>query len=103
MFILFCLVAPRPIEGVVEQFGFIVGEEGIISVQIHANPKPKLTWIIDQDSFSEGNMDRTQRFEATSARDMVCVPSVLLSVYYYFVSYLPPITEELELIATYIS
>lgn len=62
--------APRPIDGTVEQFGFIVGEEGVISVQIHANPKPKLTWVIDRDSFPEGSMDITQRFEATSARDM---------------------------------
>jgi hypothetical protein len=83
---MFSLVAPRPIDGTVEQFGFIVGEEGIISVQIHANPKPKLTWIIDQDSFPEGSMDRTPRFEATSARDMVCVSQVFIMIFLHMVS-----------------
>jgi hypothetical protein len=96
VFIDYCLlcflVAPRPIDGTVEQFGFIVGEEGVISVQIHANPKPKLTWIVDQHSFSEGSMDLTQRFEATSARDMVCVPSVFIMnnflLFFFFISYI---------------
>jgi hypothetical protein len=80
---MFCLVAPRPVDGNIEQFGFIVGEEGVISVQIHANPKPKLTWIIDQDSFPEGSMDLTQRFEATSARDLVCVPPVFVMIFFF--------------------
>jgi hypothetical protein len=70
---MFHLVAPRPIAGPIEQFGFIVGEEGIITVQIHANPKPYLTWTVDQESISEGNMDSSQRFQANRVRDMVCI------------------------------
>jgi hypothetical protein len=84
---MFCIVAPRPIDGTVEQFGFIVGEEGVISVQIHANPKPRLTWTIDQDSFPEGSMDLTQRFEATSARDMVCGPPVFIMIFIFLIFY----------------
>lgn len=68
------LVAPRPIPGTIEQFGFKVGDEGIISVQIQAYPKPRLTWYVDQESFPEGRMDSSQRFEAISARAMVCIP-----------------------------
>ncbi|XP_021923812.1 fasciclin-3 isoform X1 [Zootermopsis nevadensis] len=62
--------APRPIPGTIEQFGFKVGDEGIISVQIQAYPKPRLTWYVDQESFPEGRMDSSQRFEAISARAM---------------------------------
>jgi hypothetical protein len=72
------LVAPRPRHEKIEQFGFKVGEEGVISVQIQAYPKPRFTWIVDQDSISEGQMDTSQRFEATSVSNMVCVPPVLL-------------------------
>lgn len=85
---MFCLVAPRPVDGIIEQFGFIVGEEGIISVQIHANPKPRLTWKIDEDIFPEGSMDLTQRFEATSARDMVCVPPIFIMIFFFFLFYI---------------
>jgi hypothetical protein len=67
------LVSPRSVHGTIEQFGFKVGEEGIISVQIQANPKPRLTWTVDREMFTEGHMDATQRFEATSATGMVCV------------------------------
>lgn len=62
--------APRPITGTIEQFGFIVGEEGIISVQIHANPKPQLTWTVDYESIPEGSIDTTQRFQANPVRTM---------------------------------
>jgi len=70
---MFPLVAPRPIAGPIEQFGFIVGEEGIITVQIHANPRPYLTWTVDYESISEGNTDSTQRFQATRIQNMVCI------------------------------
>ena len=69
---MFSLVAPRPIPGTIEQFGFIVGEEGIISVQIHANPKPELIWTVDQENIPEGSFDSTQRFQANTVRSMVC-------------------------------
>jgi hypothetical protein len=72
------LVSPRAIDRTIEQFGFIVGEEGIISVQVQANPKPYFIWTVDQESFSEGRMDSTQRFEAISARGMVRITSIFL-------------------------
>jgi hypothetical protein len=72
-FLMVSLVAPRPITGTIEQFGFIVGEEGIISVQIHANPKPQLTWTVDYESIPEGSIDTTQRFQANPVRTMVCI------------------------------
>jgi hypothetical protein len=68
---MFPLVAPRPLPGPLEQFGFIVGEEGIITVQIHANPKPYVTWTVDQESIPEDNVDTTQRFQANRIQDMV--------------------------------
>jgi len=70
---MFPLVAPRPLPGTLEQFGFIVGEEGIITVQIHANPKPRVTWTVDYESILEGNVDTTQRFQANHVRNMVCI------------------------------
>jgi len=72
-FLMFPLVEPRPLPGSLEQFGFIVGEEGIITVQIYANPRPYVTWIVDQESIQEGNTDSTQRFQANRVRDMVCI------------------------------
>jgi len=62
--------APRPLPAPLEQFGFIVGEEGIITVQIHANPKPYLTWIVDQESINEDSSDSTKRFHANRIQDM---------------------------------
>jgi len=70
---MFPLVSPRPLPGPLEQFGFIVGEEGIITVQIHANPKPYVTWTVDQESIPEDSIDTTQRFQANRVRDMVCI------------------------------
>jgi hypothetical protein len=70
---MFPLVAPRPIPGPIEQFGFIVGEEGVIIVQIHANPKPSVTWTVDHESIFEGGVDTTQRFQANRIQDMVCI------------------------------
>jgi len=70
---MFPLVAPRPLPAPLEQFGFIVGEEGIITVQIHANPKPYLTWIVDQERINEDSSDSTKRFHANRIQDMVCI------------------------------
>jgi hypothetical protein len=73
LFRMFSLVAPRPIGGTIEQFGFAVGQEGIIAVQIHANPRPSLTWTVDQEIILEGHKDFTQRFEANPVQSMVCI------------------------------
>lgn len=70
---MFPLVAPRPMYGPNEQFGFIMGQEGIITVQIHANPQPNLTWTVDNEHIPEGKVDSTQRFEAYKIQDMVCI------------------------------
>lgn len=70
---MFPLVAPRPIPGPIEQFGFIVGEEGVIIVQIHANPKPSVTWTVDHMGIVEDSVDSTQRFQANRVQDMVCI------------------------------
>jgi hypothetical protein len=67
-----------------EQFGFIVGEEGVITVQIFANPKPSLTWTVDYERIPEGNMDITQRFMADRIKEMVCIRHFLnLYIYIY--------------------
>lgn len=67
---IFVRFAPRPLPGPLEQFGFIVGEEGIITVQIHANPKPSVIWTVDQENIPENSVDSTQRFQANHVRDM---------------------------------
>jgi hypothetical protein len=83
------LVAPRPPSGQMEQFGFIVGEEGIITVQIHANPKPMLTWTVDYERIPEGSMDTTQRFQADRIREMVCIHNFFnLHIYIYIYIYI---------------
>jgi hypothetical protein len=66
-------VAPRPLNGQIEQFGFRVGEEGNIAVEIRANPKPSVTWTVDYERIPEGYMDTTQRFQADRIREMVCI------------------------------
>lgn len=70
---MFPLVSPRPLPGPLEQFGFMVGEEGVITVQIHANPRPYVTWTVDYENIPEDSMDSTQRFQANRLRDMVCI------------------------------
>jgi hypothetical protein len=70
---MFPLVAPRPASGPIEQFGFIVGADGVITVLIHANPRPSVIWTIDHESILEGGVDTTQRFQANRVQDMVCI------------------------------
>jgi hypothetical protein len=67
------VVAPRPIYEGIEEFLLTEGEEGIITVQIHANPKPNLTWTLDHETIPEGNTDSTQRFQANRVQDTVCI------------------------------
>jgi len=70
---MFPLVAPRPLPGSLEQFGFRVGEDGTITVPIRANPKPYVTWIVDQERIHEGSSDNTKRFHANHVQDAVCI------------------------------
>jgi hypothetical protein len=80
--LIFPLVAPRPPGTQLEKFGFIVGEEGTITIQVNANPRPFLTWSVDYENIPEGNMDTTQRFQADSIREMVCIHN-FLNIYIY--------------------
>ncbi|XP_069684944.1 fasciclin-3 isoform X1 [Periplaneta americana] len=61
---------PRPIDGAIEQFGFVVGEEGVVTVPIQAHPRPHCSWTIGQETLPEGNVDSTQRFEALGPKSL---------------------------------
>lgn len=57
-------VPPKPKSQELEKFGFIIGKPGKIVVTFQANPRPDITWKVDQDVLKQGDRDRTGRFQA---------------------------------------
>ncbi|XP_044762896.1 fasciclin-3 isoform X2 [Coccinella septempunctata] len=55
---------PQPLKNPLEQFGYIIGQQGVISVVIEANPKPKIEWFVAGQNIKEGNSDNTGRIDA---------------------------------------
>lgn len=57
---------PQPqLSSQTEQFGFEVGKEGIIRVEIQANPMPRVVWEIDGQQIQEGSMDPENHYQAS--------------------------------------
>ncbi|XP_045465832.1 fasciclin-3 isoform X2 [Harmonia axyridis] len=55
---------PQPLKNPLEQFGYIIGQQGVISITIEANPKPKIEWFVAEQNIKEGNSDSTGRIDA---------------------------------------
>ncbi|XP_046980846.1 fasciclin-3 [Schistocerca americana] len=57
---------PQPqLSSPTEQFGFEVGKEGIIKVQIQANPTPRVVWEVDGKQVQEGSTDPENHYQAS--------------------------------------
>lgn len=59
----------KPKFGKIKPCAFIIGKSGKILVPIHANPKPKIEWLIGGESIPEGGRDKTGRFHALFLSD----------------------------------
>lgn len=68
-----CVVdPPQPLKNPLEQFGYIIGQPGEISITIEANPKPKIEWFVAEQNIKEGYSDSTGRIEAQPIIELVC-------------------------------
>ncbi|XP_044261126.1 fasciclin-3 isoform X1 [Tribolium madens] len=61
--------APLP-QGEIDKFGYIIGEAGLITVVVEANPKPIIEWDIGGERIRERENDHTGRLEAEPIKDM---------------------------------
>lgn len=62
---------PLPLGNPIDKFGYEIGSPGIISVEIAANPKPKLEWSVRGETLREGGVDSTGRIQAEFAQELV--------------------------------
>lgn len=53
-----------------ERFGYVIGRQGIINVTVHANPRPRFTWRVNQERIEEGRPDESNRLETSTAVDL---------------------------------
>lgn len=60
---------PQPHEKI-ERFGYVIGRQGIINVTVHANPRPRFTWRVNQEKIEEGRPDESNRLETSTAVDL---------------------------------
>lgn len=72
-------VGPQPSKSsVLEQYGFMEGSEGIITVEVFSNPQPRMQWRIDNSQdLVEG--ESNNMYAADIAQQVVSIQS---SVYY---------------------
>jgi hypothetical protein len=61
--------APLP-QGELDKFGYTVGQPGLITVVVEANPKPHIEWDIGSERIKENENDQTGRIEAETVKDM---------------------------------
>ncbi|KAK9720863.1 CD80-like C2-set immunoglobulin domain [Popillia japonica] len=64
------LYPPLPLGNPIDKFGYEIGSPGIISVEIAANPKPKLEWSVRGETLREGGVDSTGRIQAEFAQEL---------------------------------
>lgn len=62
---------PLPQGNPIDKFGYEIGKAGIISVEIDANPKPQLEWLVRDQTIKENSIDSTGRIQAEAIQDMV--------------------------------
>lgn len=62
------LFPPKPLP-VFKQFGLVEGEEGRITVVIPANPKPAISWNIDNKIYYEGDDSPNHRFNVLQSTE----------------------------------
>ncbi|XP_034935327.1 fasciclin-3 isoform X2 [Chelonus insularis] len=60
---------PQP-QPTINRFGFVIGRPGIINVTVNANPRPELLWSVNDEKILEGRLDKTERLQSSSAREV---------------------------------
>lgn len=55
----------------IDKFGYVLGQNGIIALELEANPRPHLEWNIRDQTIKEGGHDSTGRIKADEIRDLV--------------------------------
>ncbi|RZB40578.1 fasciclin-3 [Asbolus verrucosus] len=63
-------VAPLP-QGELDKFGYTIGQPGLISVVMQANPRPFIEWDIGGERLKENANDQTGRIEAEPITELV--------------------------------
>ncbi|CAL1682386.1 unnamed protein product [Lasius platythorax] len=53
-----------------ERFGYVIGRQGIINVTVHANPRPRFIWRVNDEKIEEGRPDESNRLETSTAVDL---------------------------------
>ncbi|KAF2894388.1 hypothetical protein ILUMI_11783 [Ignelater luminosus] len=61
---------PLPQSNPIDKFGYVLGQNGIIALEIEANPRPHLEWSIRDQVIKEGGHDSTGRIKADEIRDL---------------------------------
>ncbi|XP_066991228.2 fasciclin-3 isoform X3 [Anabrus simplex] len=61
---------PRQEKEPVQLFGVIVGQPGELVYNVHANPKPRISWKINSEELTEGQIDTDGHFEASTAKNL---------------------------------
>lgn len=56
---------------IIDQFGYIIGQEAFINHTFSANPKPYIEWLVNGETIHEASSDRTGRLQAETLRDLV--------------------------------
>ncbi|GJQ75304.1 putative coreceptor-mediated virion attachment to host cell [Trypoxylus dichotomus] len=64
------LYPPLPKATPIDLFGYELGRPGIITVEIDANPKPKLEWNVKGETLKEGGVDSTGRIQAEFPQEL---------------------------------
>ncbi|XP_018345567.1 PREDICTED: fasciclin-3 isoform X3 [Trachymyrmex septentrionalis] len=61
---------PPQSQPTVERFGYVIGRRGIINVTVHAHPRPRFTWRVNNERIEEGRPDESNRLETSTAVDL---------------------------------
>ncbi|KAG5308733.1 FAS3 protein, partial [Acromyrmex insinuator] len=61
---------PPQSQPTVERFGYVIGRRGIINVTVHAHPRPRFIWRVNDERIEEGRPDESNRLETSTAVDL---------------------------------